>query len=72
MGAALHNGSINRDDPHSKALSSRLLFQIPVELRIHLDDHRTVSAYFDHTSNANCQSFNEGLDRIGLRTGLSL
>ena len=71
LGGALHNGSINRDDPHSKALGSQLLFHIPVEFGIHLDDHRTVSAYFEHTSNANSQRFNEGLDRIGLRTGLS-
>lgn len=69
VGAAVHDGETGRDDPDRKALGSRLLFHIPFELGYRLDAHNSISAYFEHTSNAYTQPFNEGMDRLGLRYG---
>ena len=69
LGAAIHDGELEPVDPHEKALGSRVLFHIPAELGVHLDAHNDFSVYFEHTSNANTQDYNEGLDRIGVRYG---
>ncbi|MBX9927190.1 MAG: acyloxyacyl hydrolase [Hyphomicrobiaceae bacterium] len=69
LGAAIHDGNTDRRDPERKALGSRVLFHIPLEAGIRLDVHNSVSVYFEHTSNAYTQRFNEGFDRIGLRYG---
>ncbi len=69
LGGAVHDGNLDNSDPDRKALGSRLLFHIPVELGYRFDDHNSVSVYFEHTSNAYTQDFNEGLDRLGLRYG---
>ena len=52
-----------------KALGSRILFHIPLELGLRLDDRNSVSVYFEHVSNGNLADANEGLDAIGLRYG---
>lgn len=52
-----------------KWLGSRVLFHIPAEIGVHLDAHNDLSVYFEHTSNAYTQEYNEGMDRIGLRYG---
>ena len=46
-----------------------MLFHIPLELGVRLDDRNSVSVYFEHMSNANLASPNEGLDAIGVRYG---
>jgi lipid A 3-O-deacylase len=69
LGAAVHNGQLTVQDWDKKALGSRVLFHIPIEAGVRLDNHNSVSVYFEHTSNANTASPNEGLDRIGLRYG---
>lgn len=69
VGAAIHDGQTRLEDWDRKALGSRVLFHIPFELGFRLDAHNSVSAYFEHTSNANTQTFNEGLDRLGIRYG---
>jgi hypothetical protein len=69
LGAAVHDGNLDDRDPARKALGSRVLFHIPLELGYRLDDHDSLSVYFEHTSNAYTQEFNEGLDRLGLRYG---
>ena len=71
LGAAVHDGEIGGagSDPDKKWLGSRVLFHIPVEVGIHLDEHNDLSVYFEHTSNAYTQDYNEGLDRVGLRYG---
>ncbi len=69
LGAAVHDGNLDPSDPDRKALGSRLLFHIPAELGFHFDDHNSLSVYFEHTSNAYTQEFNEGLDRLGIRYG---
>ena len=69
VGAAVHDGHIGIDDPGAKALGSRILFHAPIELGYRLDGHNSLSAYFEHTSNGYTQSYNEALDRIGIRYG---
>lgn len=69
LGAAVHNGHLGIDDPERKALGSRVLFHIPVEVGLRIDARNSISAYFEHMSNAYTASHNEGLDRIGVRYG---
>jgi lipid A 3-O-deacylase len=71
LGAAIHDGETGGPgaDPNKKWLGSRVLFHIPVEVGFHVDAHSDVSVYFEHTSNAYTQTYNEGLDRVGLRYG---
>lgn len=69
LGAALHNGNLDPTDPDRKALGSRVLFHIPFELGLRLDERQSISIYFEHTSNAWLAAHNEGLDSIGIRYG---
>ncbi|MBX9591548.1 MAG: acyloxyacyl hydrolase [Hyphomonadaceae bacterium] len=69
LGGAVHNGLLDPTDPDMKALGSRFLFHIPVELGLRLDDRRSISIYFEHVSNAFLANSNEGLDSIGVRYG---
>jgi lipid A 3-O-deacylase len=69
IGVAVHDGETGPGDLDKKWLGSRALFHIPFEVGLHLDAHNDLSVYFEHTSNANTQDYNEGLDRIGLRYG---
>jgi hypothetical protein len=69
LGAAVHDGEIGPDKPDMKALGSRVLFHIPLELGYRIDDRNSVSVYFEHTSNCNTARYNEGLDAIGVRWG---
>lgn len=71
LGAAIHDGETGGagSDPDMKWLGSRVLFHIPAEVGLHLDAHNDLSVYFEHTSNAYTQDYNEGLDRIGVRYG---
>ena len=71
LGAAIHDGETGGagSDPDMKWLGSRVLFHIPIEIGYHIDAHNDLSVYFEHTSNAYTQKYNEGLDRIGVRYG---
>ena len=69
LGAAVHNGELDSDEDDRKQLGSRLLFQIPVELGFRFGDHHRISLAFDHVSNANLASENEGLGTLGIRYG---
>ncbi|MBO0763262.1 MAG: acyloxyacyl hydrolase [Hyphomicrobiaceae bacterium] len=69
LGAAVHDGLLAPTEPDRKALGSRVLFHIPLELGLRLDARNSVSVYFEHTSNGNLARFNEGLDAIGVRYG---
>ncbi|MCB1509807.1 MAG: acyloxyacyl hydrolase [Hyphomicrobiaceae bacterium] len=70
LGAAIHDGALGISDPERKALGSRLLFHIPVEIGFRLDQRTSLSLYFEHMSNAGLANYNEGLDRIGVRYGV--
>jgi lipid A 3-O-deacylase len=69
LGAAVHDGQLQLDDWDRKALGSRVLFHIPAEVGYRFDDHNSLSAYFEHMSNAYTVSPNEGMDRLGVRYG---
>lgn len=69
LGGAIHDGNVGRTDPARKALGSRVLFHIPLEFGYRFDAHNSVSAYFEHTSNGYTQTYNEGMDRLGVRYG---
>jgi len=70
LGAAVHDGNLGPTDPDLKALGARVLFHIPFELGFRFDQRRSISVYFEHTSNAGLASPNEGLDSIGVRYGV--
>jgi lipid A 3-O-deacylase len=69
LGLALHDGLLDATDPDRKALGSRILFHIPLELGIRYAGNRSLSIYFDHMSNAGLRRPNEGLDSLGIRYG---
>lgn len=69
LGVAVHNGNTGLTDLNRKALGSQVLFHIPLEFGYRFDAHQSVSAYFEHMSNGYTQTYNEGMDRIGVRYG---
>lgn len=69
LGAAIHDGEIDPGIADRKALGSRVLFHIPIELGVRLDTRNSLSIYFEHVSNGNFADVNEGLDRLGVRYG---
>ena len=69
-GAAVHDGKLDPTDIDRKALGSRVLFHVPVEIGYRLDERRSISVYFEHTSNGGTARYNEALDNIGLRYGI--
>jgi len=50
-----------------KALGSRVLFHIPLEIGFQVTPQNRISAYYEHVSNAYTASPNPGMDNIGLR-----
>jgi hypothetical protein len=66
LGLAAHDGKLDNSDD-KKALGSRILFRIPIELGLLFTRDQGVSIMFDHVSNAYLADPNEGLDTIGLR-----
>jgi len=69
VGAAVHNGEKHLVNTQTKALGSKVLFHIPLEIGYRLNQHHSISLYFDHISNAYTQDENEGLDTLGIRYG---
>jgi lipid A 3-O-deacylase len=69
VGGTVHDGQLQLKNFDEKALGSRVLFHIPVELGYRFDAHNSLSAYFEHMSNAYTVDPNEGMDRIGVRYG---
>lgn len=69
LGGTVHDGQLELENWDEKALGSRVLFHIPVELGYRFDGHNSLSAYFEHMSNAYTADYNEGMDRLGVRYG---
>jgi hypothetical protein len=69
LGIAIHNGETFTPDPEAKELGRRVLFHPNVEIGKRLDEHRSLSVYFEHISNASMASKNQGLDTLGIRYG---
>jgi len=70
LGVAVHDGKLDPFWADRKALGSRVLFHVPLELGIRLDDRQSLSVYFEHMSNGNFASYNEALDSLGVRYGV--
>ena len=69
LGGAIHDGKLHLQHNDRKALGSRVLFHIPVEIGYRLTAKSSLSVYFDHVSNAYLASSNEGMDTLGGRFG---
>lgn len=69
LGGAVHDGKLHLHEIDRKALGSRVLFHIPVEIGYRVGARSSLSAYFDHVSNAFLADQNEGMDTIGGRYG---
>jgi hypothetical protein len=66
LGLALHDGRRDRDSVDRKALGSRVLFRIPIEIGYAVDHHHRIILAFAHASNAGLASPNEGMDTLGI------
>ena len=69
FGGAIHNGDLHLRHNDRKALGSRVLFHIPIEIGYRVGARSSLSVYFDHVSNANFADTNEGMDTLGGRYG---
>ena len=69
LGGAIHDGKLHLQHNDRKALGSRVLFHIPVEIGYRLTAKSSLSVYFDHVSNAYLANSNEGMDTLGGRFG---
>lgn len=69
VGAAVHDGNLDSEDPNHRALGTRVLFHIPVEIGLRVDERNSVSLFWDHASNAGLNEENPGMDRVGIRYG---
>jgi len=69
IGGAVHSGELELVDNEQKALGLRVLFYFPIELGYRFDNRYSISAFFDHVSNAWLADPNEGMDTLGIRLG---
>lgn len=69
LGAAVHNGNLDKYDPVRKALGSRVLFRESVSLGMRINEQLSLSLFVDHISNAGLARYNGGMDGLGLRIG---
>ena len=67
VGATVHDGELDESDPDRRALGSRVLFHLALEIGIRFADHHGLSLYADHASNANLADDNEGIETAGVR-----
>ena len=66
LGLALHDGQLDTTSAGQKALGSRVLFRIPIEIGYAVNHHHRILLAFDHVSNGGLASPNEGMDTLGL------
>jgi hypothetical protein len=69
LGVAIHDGETFTPDPERKQLGRRVLFHDSIEWGYRFTEHRSVSIYFEHISNASTAAKNQGLDTLGIRYG---
>jgi len=69
VGVAVHDGETFTADPDFKQLGRQVLFHPSAEIGYRLDEHKSVSLFFDHMSNASTAAKNQGLDTLGVRYG---
>jgi hypothetical protein len=69
LGIALHDGERHLVSSDRKALGTKALFHIPIEVGYRVTSEFSLSLFFDHMSNADIEEENEGLDTLGIRFG---
>lgn len=69
LGLAVHNGELETDDDQKKALGSRVLFRVPIEIGATFGARHRIAFIFFHVSNAYLADPNQGLDVVGVRYG---
>lgn len=67
VGATVHNGELDEDDRDRRALGSRVLFHLALEIGVRFAENHGLSIYADHASNANLADENEGIESAGVR-----
>jgi lipid A 3-O-deacylase len=71
LGGAAHDGYLNTAPPGRKRLGSRLQFRESAEVGYQLTRRISVSALFDHLSNAGLAHHNQSLNNLGVRVGVT-
>lgn len=69
FGGSVNNGKRDTLEIGRKSLGFHVLFRESLSLGYRIDDHNSISIAFDHESNANLASRNEGLNNLGIRWG---
>ena len=68
MGPAIQTGdNLYVSTSGHKALGSRVLFHIPLEIGLQITPQYRISAYYEHVSNGYTAYPNPGMDNIGAR-----
>jgi len=71
FGPGFNDGQITlAPDPARKALGSNVLFREAFEVGYQINPVWTISAYFDHVSNAGFARYNQSLNELGARIGM--
>jgi len=71
FGGAIHDGHLNTAPPERKHLGSRLLFRESAEVGDQLTRGLSVSVLFDHVSNGGLAHYNQSLNNLGARIGIT-
>ncbi len=71
LGGGAHDGYLNTAPPGRKRLGSRLLFRESVEVGYQLTRRVSVSALYDHLSNAGLAHYNQSLNNLGVHVGVT-
>jgi len=71
LGGVAHDGYLNTAPPGRKRLGSRLLLRESAEVGYQLTRRVSVSALFDHLSNAGLAHYNQSLNNLGVRVGVT-
>lgn len=69
LGGAVHDGNLDHESDGKKALGTRALYHLGVNLGYQINSVNSIEIYFAHLSNAGASSHNAGINDIGLRTG---
>lgn len=70
FGGSVHDGRLDPPEASNRpALGCRVLFRESLSLGVRFWERHSISTMFDHISNANLCSNNEGLDTMGIRYG---
>lgn len=67
FGASVHDGELDESEPERRALGSRVLFHLALEVGVRFAEHHGLSLYADHASNAGLVDDNEGIEAAGIR-----